>query len=83
MGVTACARAACACVCPPRACARVSLAGDSDALNVKERARQLQQLLLRSEMHAPRLTGTYGRGISHPRRSDLGACMRDRELLYE
>lgn len=48
----------CACTC---ACA--SLAGDSDALNVKERARQLQQLLLRSEMHAPRLTGTYGRGL--------------------
>jgi len=40
-----------------------SLAGDSDALNVKERARQLQRLLLRSEMHAPRLTGTYGRGL--------------------
>lgn len=40
-----------------------SLAGDSDALNVKERSRQLQRLLLRSEMHAPRLTGTYGRGL--------------------
>lgn len=40
-----------------------SLAGDSDALNVKERARQLQRLLLRSEMHAPRLTGTYGRRL--------------------
>lgn len=52
----------CVCVC---ACVRTcaSLAGDSDALNVKERARQLQQLLLRSEMHAPRLTGTYGRGL--------------------
>lgn len=52
------------------------LAGDSDALNVKERARQLQQLLLRSEMHAPCLTGTYGRGLVIRGDPISGACMR-------